>query len=98
MAPQPDLAKIGREGFDLIETFHGAPAAPRRPTNGGFNGRLQRQARWAGIQGIQDQYKKEEPVITSKEAVYNYGGINVVSYPKTKPQNRWGNFFKAFKP
>ncbi|RDX57925.1 hypothetical protein CR513_62799, partial [Mucuna pruriens] len=79
MAPQSDLAKIGLEGFDLIDRFYGAPT--RRPK--------QRQARW-GVQATQNHAHKEEPAINSKEAASKFGGIMVVNYyPKTKPQNRW---------
>ncbi|KAL2340969.1 hypothetical protein Fmac_008909 [Flemingia macrophylla] len=84
MAPQKDLVNIGLEGFDIIDRFYGAPN--RRPPKG----------RW-GVQATQNH--KEEPVLTSKEAASKFGGIMVMNYyPKTKPQNRWGKFFQAFKP
>ncbi|KAJ1407678.1 hypothetical protein SESBI_24152 [Sesbania bispinosa] len=87
MAAQPDLVKIGKEGFAIIETFYGAPT--RRSTK--------RQGRW----GLQDQYsvssKEEAVVINSKDAASKYGGIMVVNYPKTKPQSRWGKIFQALK-
>ncbi|KAK7354830.1 hypothetical protein VNO80_20343 [Phaseolus coccineus] len=89
MAHQSDLAKIGLEGFDLIERFYGAPM--RRPGNV-----KQRQGRW-GVQPPQN-HKEEPAVINSKEAASKFGGIMVVNYfPKTKPHNRWGKFIQAFK-
>ncbi|KAK7246367.1 hypothetical protein RIF29_41234 [Crotalaria pallida] len=95
MAHQQDLVKIGLEGFELIDKLYGPSA--RRPTNGGFSTR-QRQGRW-GVQATTlDHGKLEEPVINSKDAASKYGGIMIVNYPKTKPQNRWGKIFQAFKP
>ncbi|KAK7303754.1 hypothetical protein RJT34_14668 [Clitoria ternatea] len=80
-----DLVKIGLEGFALIDTFYG--------------GRQRQQGRW-GFQGTtQDHCCKEEAVvINSKDAASKYGGIMVVNYSKTKPQNRWGKFMQVFKP
>lgn len=83
MAPQQDLAKIGLEGFALIDAFYGPPS--KMSSNGGRKRQVHNK----------DQYNKEE--MTSKDAAYNYGGIMIVNYPKTKPKNRWGNIFKAFK-
>ena len=90
MAPQPDLVKIGLEGFALIDNFYGPPT--KMSNNGGRQGQGRK-----GLQANQYQYNKEETVINSKDAAYSYGGIMVVNYPKTRPKNRWGNIFKAFK-
>ncbi|KAL5097950.1 hypothetical protein RYX36_002277, partial [Vicia faba] len=69
------LAKIGLEGFALIDAFYG----PRPPSKMSSNGGRKRQVH------NKDQYNKEE--INSMDAAYNYGGIMVVNYPK--PKNRW---------
>lgn len=83
MASQPDLVKIGSEGFAIIDSFYGAQ------NRGGFTGR-QRKEHYHG-------HSNEEPVINSKDAAYNYGGLMVVNYPKTKPKNRWGKVFQFVK-
>lgn len=85
MAPQQDLAKIGLEGFALIDAFYGPPT--KMSSNGGRKRQVHNHNK--------DQYNKEE--INSIDAAYNYGGIMAVNYPKTKPKNRWVNIFKAFK-
>ena len=86
MASPSGLREIGLEGFALIDTFFGAPAAPRRPI---FNNRVfpARQGRWV------PNDEMEEPPMNSSEVAARYGGIMVVNYPKGKPQARVGRSF-----
>ena len=85
MAPPIDqLVKIGLEGFDLIDKVCG-PRPPRR-SSGGVP--YPRQGRW-GFQAFNGKNEEEAVIINSKDAARRYHGVVVVSYPNTKPAQKW---------
>ncbi|KAI3728390.1 hypothetical protein L6452_17025 [Arctium lappa] len=98
-----DLAKIGKETFDLLDNvFPGGHnskppssstiAPPRRNPQQVFHYQYQPQQAYVVQQQVYDAPvsggKRTERVINCNEAAKMYGGIVYVDYPKRKPAHK----------
>ncbi|XP_020228793.1 uncharacterized protein LOC109809818 [Cajanus cajan] len=88
MAPSADLRKIGLEGFALIDKVCFPPRRSNGNANDAFQGRRERT--WV-VHHVPNGVMEDSAEI-GKEV--HFAGISAVSYPKGKPQNRWGRPIK----
>ncbi|CAL9148992.1 unnamed protein product, partial [Musa hybrid cultivar] len=93
MAPQTDLGKVGREGFDMLEEYLGRRGRPPPPRNGNIRGRPPPPPPSHNVNMYQNYYtvptkEAAEPadcVRVAKES----GGVVFVWYRNAMA--RWGN-------
>ncbi|KAJ9154529.1 hypothetical protein P3X46_027852 [Hevea brasiliensis] len=98
------LARIGREGFSLIDECYGRTNASDRPgisriqNNHHSHSQHQQPLVYHGpqISTIAQHYytgmAAREPVITSDEAAENYGGFSIVEHGRRYPFRRANNY------
>lgn len=95
MAPQTDLGKVGREGFDMLEECLGRRRRPPPPRNGNIRGRppppppppphnVNMYQNYCTVP-TKEAAEPADCVRVAKE----YGGVMFVWYPNA--MTRWGN-------
>lgn len=84
MAPQPDLKKIGKEGFDMIDQVYGR----RNQASPPHQYHYQHHQSYTYRQQHSHFYQvvtMRDPVIDSNQAAILYGGTIIVDYSNRKP-------------
>ncbi|URD72107.1 hypothetical protein MUK42_36028 [Musa troglodytarum] len=93
MAPQADLVKVGREGFDMLEEHLGRRGRPLPPRNGNIRGRPPPPPPLHNVNKYQNFFtvptKEAAEPADSVRVAREFGGALFVWYPNATA--RWGN-------